>query len=149
MIVCVTELTLALREMLRSNGEAVQSLARRMGVGTTDVTAIDHIISEPGGLGPGELASRLGIRSASATALVDRLEAAGHVRRVPHPSDRRRGRWRSPSAAAEEVRSALSPLLREIEAVANRLTPAEAAATTRFLREVAAVMRAYADDATR
>jgi DNA-binding MarR family transcriptional regulator len=149
MIASVNEVTWALREMLRSNGEAVQSLARRMGLGATDVTAIDHIISSPDGMGPGELAHRLGIRSASATALVDRLEAAGHVRRVPHPSDRRRQTVIATEHAGDEVRAALSPLLREIDVVANRLTPEEAATTARFLREVAAVMRAYAGEATK
>ena len=71
------------------------------------------------------------------------------MQRVPHPSDRRRQTVVATDHAAEEVRSALSPLLREIEAVASRLTPPEAAATARFLREVAAVMRGYADDATK
>lgn len=35
------------------------------------------------------LAAHLGITSASTTKLLDRLEAAGHVRRRPHPQDRR------------------------------------------------------------
>jgi DNA-binding MarR family transcriptional regulator len=36
-----------------------------------------------------ELATELGISSGSASKLVDRLEAGGHCRRHPNPSDRR------------------------------------------------------------
>src|SRR5688572_16544770 len=39
---------------------------------------------------PGWLAGQLGLNSAGTTALVDRLEKAGHVRRVRDTSDRRR-----------------------------------------------------------
>ncbi|TLM81989.1 MarR family transcriptional regulator [Pseudarthrobacter sp. NamE2] len=41
------------------------------------------------GLRPTELAIRLGLSSASVTALVDRLVSSGAVRREPHPVDRR------------------------------------------------------------
>lgn len=36
-----------------------------------------------------DIARHLGISSASTTKLLDRLEAAGHIRRTPHPTDRR------------------------------------------------------------
>ncbi|WP_454129270.1 MarR family winged helix-turn-helix transcriptional regulator [Microbacterium aurum] len=38
---------------------------------------------------PSEIARELGISSASTTALLDRLERQGSVRRVSHPTDRR------------------------------------------------------------
>jgi hypothetical protein len=62
----------AIRDMLQANGETTQSLPRRLGVGITDAMALDHLLSSAAGLGPTELGQRLGIRSASATALVDR-----------------------------------------------------------------------------
>lgn len=36
-----------------------------------------------------DIARHLGISSASTTKLLDRLEAGGHIRRTPHPTDRR------------------------------------------------------------
>lgn len=36
-----------------------------------------------------DIAQHLGISSASTTKLLDRLEAGGHIRRTPHPTDRR------------------------------------------------------------
>ncbi|GLW30366.1 MarR family winged helix-turn-helix transcriptional regulator [Actinoplanes regularis] len=43
-----------------------------------------------GRLTSGELAERTGLTSGATTRLIDRLERAGHVRRVPDPADRRR-----------------------------------------------------------
>lgn len=139
-----SDLAHAIREMLRANGEATQSLAHRLGIGFTDTTALDHLLSSADGLGPTELGTRLGIRSASATTLVDRLEAAGHARRVPHPSDRRRQAVVATEQARDDVLEALAPLFHRVEEAAARLTPEQAAATAAFLREVAEAMRDYA-----
>lgn len=139
-----SEVSFAIRQMLRANSEVSRSLAHRLGLGITDTTAMDHLLSSPDGLGPTELGQLLGIRSASATTLVDRLEAAGHVRRVPHPSDRRRQTVVATAHAYDEVLGALAPLLARVDEAAARLTPAQAAATTEFLREVAQAMRDYA-----
>jgi len=139
-----SDVAYAIREVLRANSEATQILAHRLGIGVTDATALDHLLSSADGLGPTELGHRLGIRSASATTLVDRLEATGHARRVPHPSDRRRQTVVATDRARDEVLGALAPLFRRVEYAAARLTPEQASATTEFLREVAAAMRDYA-----
>jgi DNA-binding MarR family transcriptional regulator len=139
-----SEVALAIREMLQANGEATHSLADRLDVGITDAVALDHLLSSQDGLGPTELGQRLGIRSASATALVDRLHASGHARRVPHPSDRRRQSVVATDEARVRVVDALAPLLRRVEEAAAQLTPEQAEATVRFLRQVTAAMRDYA-----
>ncbi|SNY69932.1 MarR family protein [Paractinoplanes atraurantiacus] len=144
-----SDLARAVREVLQANGEAAHSLARRLEVGITDAVALDHLLSSPEGLGPTELGQRLGIRSASATTLVDRLDAAGHARRVPHPSDRRRQTVVATATAYEEVLAALTPLLKRIEEAAARLSPEQAAAATGFLHDVAAAMRDYAESDSR
>ncbi len=103
--------------------------------------------STPGGLGPSALGRRLGIRSASATALVDRLESAGHVRRVPHPSDRLRQTVTATEAGTDDVLGALRPLIDRVEDAAATLSAAEATAAIRFLAQVAEAMRDYAQEA--
>ncbi|MFC6567029.1 MarR family winged helix-turn-helix transcriptional regulator [Actinoplanes utahensis] len=130
--------------MLRANGEATHGLARRLGVGVTDAIALDHLLSSPDGLGPTELGHRLGIRSASATTLVDRLEAAGHAERVRHPSDRRRQTVVAGNRTRQQAAEALHPLIQRIEAAAARMAPDEVTAATAFLHEVAEAMRDYA-----
>ncbi|MFC4148388.1 MarR family winged helix-turn-helix transcriptional regulator [Micromonospora mangrovi] len=138
-----SEAARALREVLRVAGDTRSALARRLGIGATDAAAIDHLISSAEPLGPVELGNRLGIRSASATTLVDRLVQAGHVERAPHPSDRRRLSLQVTEHAFTEVLAALRPMLAGVEQAVARLTPEQAEATTAFLREVADVMRDY------
>ena len=120
------------------------AVARRMGVRITDVQAVDHVVSTDAPLGPVELGTRLGIRSASATVLVDRLVAAGHLRREADPDDGRRIVLRATEHAHDEVHAALSPLLTEIDAIVDRLSPAEADTVLTFLSDVTAAMRGYA-----
>ena len=54
----------------------------------TDLDALEHLEAD-GPLTQRELGERLSLTSGAITMLVDRLEAAGWVRRGPHPSDRR------------------------------------------------------------
>jgi DNA-binding MarR family transcriptional regulator len=134
----------ALRQVQQASAEANQELARRLGVGLTDVAALGHLVAADPPLGPVELGNRLGIRSASATTLVDRLEESGHVRRSAHPQDRRRVALVVSEESVQRTREALAPLLADIDAAAARLTPAEAAAVSRFLLEAAGAMHRYA-----
>lgn len=125
--------------------EITRELARRLGLGVNDVTAIDHLLQN-GPLGPAELGNLLGMRSASATALVDRLEAAGHVERRPHPTDRRRLVVEPTPHAVEEVLGVIRPLVAGLDAVAEELTPDERRVVARYLNRVSEVLGAYGSD---
>lgn len=139
------ELSWALREVTRANAEITRELARRLGLGVNDMTAMDHLLQE-GPLGPAELGHLLGMRSASATALVDRLEAAGHVERRPHPTDRRRLVVEPTRHAVEEVLGVIRPLVASLDAVAEELTPDERRAVARYLRRVSEVLGSSGPD---
>jgi DNA-binding MarR family transcriptional regulator len=139
-----SELSRALRVVQQAGAEANLELARRLGIGLTDLHAMNHIFSGAVPIGPVELGQRLGIRSASATALVDRLEHSGHVRRQPHPDDRRRVTLVPSEQAAVRTMAAMAPMLAGIEAAAARLSDTERDAVTRFLTEAAEAMRNYA-----
>jgi len=79
----------ALRAAERSLSEASR---RFMRLGETDMRALHLLIvcENTGTLATaGAIAHGLGISSASTTTLLDRLERAGHIRRTPHPTDRR------------------------------------------------------------
>ena len=66
------------------------AVARSVGVNGTDMQVVGLLMSE-GPATPGELASRAGLTSGGAiTAVVDRLERAGFVRRQRDAEDRRR-----------------------------------------------------------
>ncbi len=137
------EVSWALREVNRLTGPVDRAVARLMGLGPTEIHALDLLMESPAGLGPVELGNALGIRSASATALVDRLEAAGHVRRHPHPTDRRRQVVVVTDGARRGAVGVLAPLLADLDALAAQLSPDEAAAVERYLRGVADAMRRF------
>lgn len=63
--------------------------AHLLGLHPTDWAALD-VLDFSGPLPIGTLAKRLALSPAAATALIDRLVAAGHVERRPDDTDRRR-----------------------------------------------------------
>lgn len=130
--------------MLQAGREMQTAVARRLDLRLTDVQAVDQVVSADEPLGTVELGHRLGLRSASAAVLVDRLVAAGHLTRSPDPGDRRRVVLTATEHARHEVRNALDPLLRDVAAITARLTEEQTATVLAFLTDVAATMRAYA-----
>jgi DNA-binding MarR family transcriptional regulator len=141
-----SELSLALREALQANADVVHALAGRLGVGHSDLSALDYLATAPESVGPVELGHRLGMRSASATVLVDRLEKAGHVARLPHPDDRRRVSLAVTASARQQLLAALAPLIRAVDERASQLSPEQAKAAVQFLRDVAEIFRSYAEE---
>lgn len=82
-------------ESLREWQEAARALSdasqRYMKLNESDMRAIRMIIRAQGRrpITPKDIATEVGISSASTTKLIDRLVAGGHLVRTPHPSDRR------------------------------------------------------------
>jgi len=63
--------------------------ADAVGLGATDYQA-SSILDIDGPMTTGDLAHRLGLSTSATTRLVDRMEAAGYLRRRLDPADRRR-----------------------------------------------------------
>jgi len=84
---------LRLAEEIRSGQRATDKVdelvAELLGVNRTDARCLD-ILEQDGRISAGKLASSSGLSTGAVTAVVDRLERAGYVRRVPDPTDRRR-----------------------------------------------------------
>jgi DNA-binding MarR family transcriptional regulator len=139
------EPTWALWEVLRAATDTGYALAERLGLPYNDVRALSVLTESENALGPVELGHRLGMRSASATELVDRLEASGHVRRVRHPRDRRRVILEVTDTGWHAVMAELGPLLTRFDRVADDLGPEGSAAVAAYLRAIAAEQRAYCE----
>lgn len=137
-------LLLALRELMRASHEATIGMARRLDLGLNDLAALD-VLGLDGPMGPVELGARLGMQSASATALVDRLERAGHIERHRDSSDRRRVTIRPTAHALEESLRALTPMLTGLDAAARQLGPQERTLVERYLRDVTQALRDSVD----
>ncbi len=120
------------------------AVARRLGMNTTDAAAIEHIAMSPTAIGPAELGERLGVTKSSATEIVDRLVAAGHLERVREESDRRRFRLVPTPFARDAVSREIDPLMQAIQATAADLSDREAATVVQFLRSLERDHRRFA-----
>ncbi|QFY11968.1 MarR family transcriptional regulator [Nonomuraea phyllanthi] len=134
----------AIREVLRDSPDVHRALARRLGIGVTDVLALDHVTFSPTPLGVVELGHLLGIRSASATVLVERLVDTGHLVKVPHGQDRRRLSLHPTEHARAEVTAALAPLVAELRGITDALDAPTAAAVLAFLQQVRDALARFA-----
>jgi DNA-binding MarR family transcriptional regulator len=85
----VHELVAATRASQVATDKMDDAGSRALGVNRTDGRCLD-VIQQTGQISAGELAERAGLTSGSVTAVVDRLEAKGFVRRVADPGDRRK-----------------------------------------------------------
>ena len=64
------------------------AMSRRLGLSDSEMLAVAHL-AQHGRLSPSALAQLLDLSSGGITALVQRLESAGHLVRRRHPTDRR------------------------------------------------------------
>lgn len=81
------------RSFIRAKAEVGRALHRELReAGLTGAQlAILRVLAEAGseGIKLNEISHRLFVSSANVTGLLDRLEEAGHLKRLPHPEDRR------------------------------------------------------------
>ncbi len=87
---------------------------------------------------PGAIAEHLGISSASTTKLLDRLAAAGHIERAPHPTDRRALMITIAQRTHEQVRDTVGRAHARRFDVAAGLAPDEREVVIRFLDALSA-----------
>jgi DNA-binding MarR family transcriptional regulator len=85
----IEALNLAGRENSTASVLFHSAMAERFGLSASDEKTLE-VLSRLGPLTAGQLAEHTGLASASVTALIDRLERRGFVRRVRDPADRRR-----------------------------------------------------------
>jgi DNA-binding MarR family transcriptional regulator len=82
-------LMLALRRSSAAGVLHGQTIARRVGVNSTDLECLDLILMG-GPSTAGEIARHTGLTSGAVTGLIDRLERLGLVERTADPADRRK-----------------------------------------------------------
>jgi DNA-binding MarR family transcriptional regulator len=66
-----------------------QTVAVRFGLSESDIETLEQLI-DMGATTAGKLSEITGLTSGAVTRVIDRLEQAGYVRRIPDPADRRR-----------------------------------------------------------
>jgi DNA-binding MarR family transcriptional regulator len=122
--------------------------ARTNGLHPTDVRALICLLdAQRAGVpaSPGYLGKQLGLESASVTALVDRLVAAGHARRERDSADRRRVSVGVTPEAVELGSHFFGPVLDAASTEIERLTPHERQVVDRFLDSMRSAVRRPGD----
>lgn len=136
----LSELTTAVQHMISASHELTARASRELGVNATDMSAL-ALLNQFGPMGPAELAERLGLRSASVTVLIDRLERAGHARRSGHPHDRRRVTVAATPSAQQATLDFLRSSILAIDAAGRALSPADQRVVLDYLQNVIRAIR--------
>ncbi|AUI51880.1 DNA-binding transcriptional regulator, MarR family [Arthrobacter crystallopoietes] len=128
---------------LSDYGASEVAMRRRMrgsmNLGETDLLALRYVIEADAAnrpIGPKELGQKLGVTSASMTALIDRLVKSGHVSREPHPSDRRALLLRPAPGSSKEVRGLMDLTHRRMAEIASSLSPEDSKTVADFLQRM-------------
>lgn len=139
-------------DLLRSHGVESHRLseifAERHQMHHTDLRALVAVLhaeqrGEP--LTPGELGAEVGLSSGATTALIDRLERGGHLRRIRGDRDRRRVRLHYDPAGLALAQDFFGPLGAPSKQVMDGFTPDELDTVARFLRAMNGMLAGYRD----
>ncbi|MFJ4499620.1 MarR family winged helix-turn-helix transcriptional regulator [Streptomyces sp. NPDC088864] len=127
-----------LRRMNSEFNRITHEFAQTQGLHPTDVQALVAILdADPGEEGramtPGRLRERLDLTSGAVTACLDRLERAGHIRRVRDSGDRRVVHLHYAAPAKHVARDFFRPLAAGTDAARRRFDEDELRVVVRFL----------------
>ena len=122
------------------------AFAQRHGLHPTDLQALIAVMHAEGNgtpLTPGRLGEAIGLSSGATTAVIDRLERAGHLRRSRESSDRRVVHLRYGEAGKALAVEFFGPLGRRGDEVMAGFSDAELDTVRRFLDGMTAAMAAH------
>ncbi|MFJ3957231.1 MarR family winged helix-turn-helix transcriptional regulator [Arthrobacter sp. NPDC090010] len=127
-----------LREFRVVESGTRETLQADLKVNSNDLAALRYVLeaSERGAVNSRMLGERLGITSASTTALVNRLQAAGYLTREPDPRDRRAVVLQATVAARTLLESSLQRQVSALLTAAGSFSGEELKTVERFLGSV-------------
>lgn len=123
-------------QLRRLNGEinrVVHGFAAAQNLHATDVQALAAILDADGPLTPGRLREHLGLTSGAVTACLDRLERAGHIRRMRDSADRRVVHLHYEAGARTAARASFRSLADATAGARDRFSEDELVVVLRFL----------------
>ena len=138
---------IALRRILRATELNARTLARATGLTTPQLVVLE-IVAAAGRATPKDIAGKAGVGQATATSLVDKLEARRLVTRTRGERDKRIV-WVAPTEAGREMLAAApDPLQRKFAQQFEALADWEQAMIVASLERVGAMLNADAIDAS-
>ena len=120
-----------------------QTVAIRFGLSESDIETLEQLI-DMGATTAGKLSEITGLTSGAVTRVIDRLEQAGYVRRIPDPTDRRRVIVEVVPDKVASVESTLNRVTTRGAEEIGRYTDAQLALISDFLTRMEQVTKAEA-----
>jgi len=142
------ELIVLLQQLSVQSQRLTRTFASSQGLHVTDVEALLHLMhAESSGhpLTTGQLSSALGLSSGATTAVVDRLERVGQLRRDRSDSDRRKIHLHYGEQGYELALQFFRPLGLLSSAVMEQFTEEELVTVRSFLQQIIASFITHCD----
>lgn len=145
-------ITRALREFTNESELYIGAAGREAAMHRTDLAGL-AVVMDRGDTGqittPGQLSSALQLSAPATSAMLDRLEQLGHVRRGRHPRDRRSVVVEMTDHAREVGGAMFGRLAAHLAPVLASRSESELAQIGTFLEEVVSATRAARQEITR
>jgi len=122
--------------MLKTGLELRDMAAKRQHLHPTDFACIAFLQQQDQPVSPKLIIGDLGLTSGSGTALLDRLEKAGYIRRLPNPDDRRGILVELDREAAAKPIEQYAKMQASYRSVTDEFTEAELEVVARFLDRI-------------
>ncbi|MEU4217612.1 MarR family transcriptional regulator [Actinoplanes sp. NPDC026623] len=144
----IAEIANDLRRYAADAQQVGHAFAGLHGLGPTDLQALIAVMDaeltgDP--TTPGRIGEQLNLSSGSVTALIDRLEHAGHIRRDRDTADRRKILLRYADRGAAVAMEFFRPLGRRTDAVMADFTDDELEIVYRFMTAMSESVRQHRD----
>lgn len=133
------ELMALLQQFTVETDRYVDTISVRDALHRTDLNALGIMMGAARAgatVTPGMLRHALNLSSPATTALIDRLDEAGHVRRSRSSVDRRQVHLEMTEKAFATGSKLFTPLAREVEQSLSEFTPEELTLLVRMMRKV-------------
>lgn len=134
-----TSSLVALRQLVRLAEQLPGAVARRAGLSHNELRTLEMLVD--GTSGPAEISRALGVTTAAASGIIDRLEQRGHATRQEHATDKRRTTVVISESGRTEVVSYLMPMFRELARLDAELDEKDSEVVARYLEGAARAMR--------
>lgn len=128
----LTSLDRVIRKVIAQSGLLSRRTAEKAGLNSTDLECLERLCREPSATA-GRLAELTGLTTGAITAVIDRLERAGYVRRMPNSNDRRSVIIEALATGPRLLQQLVEPLTRSMDKLNERYEDAELALVLDYL----------------
>ena len=115
-----------------------QKVAERVGLHLTDMQCM-NVLDLLGTSTPGKLAEFMGLTTGGVTVMLDRLEKAGCITRVPNPDDRRSILVRVSAKRMEKIQAHYAGVAKEFDTYMSEVAEAELETVASFFQRINAL----------